>query len=73
MYDSILKINKSDLDSIERKNLYRIQTPQIFKNNALSLKNLNLNDEITDESEIIRKECGINALKNMKERLIQAI
>ena len=56
LYDSILKINKSDLDSIERKNLYRIQTPQIFKNNALSLKNLNLNDEITDESEIIRKE-----------------
>lgn len=59
LYDSILKKNKSDLDtskSIKRKNLYRIQTPQIFRNNALSLRNLNINDEITDESEIIRKE-----------------
>ena len=56
LYDSIIKKNKSDLDSIKRKGLYRIQTPQIFRNNALSIKNLNINDEITDESEIIRKE-----------------
>ena len=56
LYDSILKINNSDLDSIERDGLYRIQTTQIFKNNDLYLKNLNLNDEKIVESEIIRKE-----------------
>ena len=71
LYDSILKINNSNLDSIERKDLYRIQTPQIFKNNALSIKNINLTDEITDESQIIRKEKKKIKTIEGKERLLK--
>ena len=71
LYDSILKINNSNLDSIERKDLYRIQTPQIFKNNALSIKNINLTDKITDESQIIRKEKKKIKTIEGKERLLK--
>ena len=55
MSDSIIKKDKV-LSSVKRENLYRIQTPQIFSANVLSLKDFDKNNEATDESEIIIKK-----------------
>ena len=61
--DSIIKKDKI-LSSVKRENLYRIQTPQIFSANVLSLKDFDKNNEATDESEIIIK-------KNKKVKIIK--
>ena len=63
MSDSIIKKDKI-LSSVKRENLYRIQTPQIFSANVLSLQDFDKNNEATDESEIIIK-------KNKKIKIIQ--
>ena len=63
MSDSIIKKDKI-LSSVKRENLHRIQTPQIFSANVLSLKDFDKNNEATDESEII-----IN--KNKKVKIIK--
>mgnify|MGYP001489137735 CR=1 FL=1 len=51
-------------NKIERKNLYRVQTPQMFSANVLRLKDFDKNNEATDESEIIIK-------KNKKVKIIK--
>ena len=53
LYDSIIKIDKNTCKSIKRKNLSRIQTPQIFTPNALKFNDFIDFPDATDESEII--------------------
>ncbi len=63
MSDSIIKKDKI-VSSVKRENLYRIQTPQIFSANVLSLKDFDKNNEVTDESEIILR-------RNKKVKIIE--
>ena len=52
-YDSLLKNEKEFNISINRKNLFRIQTPQLFQSNSLKLNDFSEHPDATDESEII--------------------
>ena len=55
-YDSLLKNEKEFNVSINRKNLFRIQTPQVFQSNSLKLNDFSEYPDATDESEIIVKK-----------------
>ena len=55
-YDSLLKNEKEFNISINRKNLFRIQTPQVFQSNSLKLNDFSKYPDATDESEIIVKK-----------------
>ena len=55
-HDSLVKNEKENNISINRQNLFRIQTPQVFQSNALKLKDFSKFPDATDESEIIVKK-----------------
>ena len=55
-YDSLIKSEKESNISINRKNLFRIQTPQVFQSNSLKLNDFLEYPNATDESEIMVKQ-----------------
>ena len=50
------KINHNESSTIIRKDVYKIQTPQLFNSQAINLKKLKYNPFITDEAELVRKD-----------------
>ena len=50
------KINDNESSTIIRKDVYKIQTPQLFNSQAINLKKLKYNPFITDEAELVRKD-----------------
>jgi len=70
-YDSLLKNEKETNISINRQNLFRIQTPQVFKSNALKFSDFLEYPDATDESEIILKKGKIMKTIQGKEKLLK--
>ena len=50
------KINDNESSTIIRKDVYKIQTPQLFNSQAINLKKLKYSPFITDEAELVRKD-----------------
>ncbi|MFL2813369.1 MAG: 2-C-methyl-D-erythritol 2,4-cyclodiphosphate synthase [Candidatus Puniceispirillales bacterium] len=70
-YDSLLKNEKETNISINRQNLFRIQTPQVFQSNALKFSDFLEYPDATDESEIILKKGKIMKTIPGKEKLLK--
>ena len=70
-YDSLLKNEKEFNISINRKNLFRIQTPQVFQSNSLKLNDFSEYPDATDESEIIVKKGKKLKTISGKEKLLK--